>query len=63
MTIKEAQHEFIEQNKTAYFQVWKHDKPALREAWNNFTDMLCKDGRITPRQYDTWLNPFLKARK
>jgi hypothetical protein len=32
--------------------VWK------REAWNNFTDYLCKDGQITPQQYDSWSNPF-----
>lgn len=34
------------------------DKPALREAWNNYTDALCKDGDITQFQYDTWTNPF-----
>lgn len=34
------------------------DKPALREAWNNYTDALCKDSRITSRQYETWQNPF-----
>ena len=34
------------------------DKAALREAWNNFTDSLCKNRQITARQYDTWSNPF-----
>jgi len=29
-----------------------------REAWNNFTDALCKYRQITDRQYDTWDNPF-----
>lgn len=29
-----------------------------REDWNNFTDMLCKDGQITGKQYETWSNPF-----
>jgi len=29
-----------------------------REAWNNFTDALCKDRQITNHQYDTWTNPF-----
>jgi hypothetical protein len=33
------------------------DKPACREAWNNWTDSLHKDGRITSRQYDTWSGP------
>ena len=28
------------------------------EAWNNYTDTLCKDGRITPKQYESWTNPF-----
>jgi hypothetical protein len=32
--------------------VWK------REAWNNFTDYLCKDGQISSQQYDNWTNPF-----
>ena len=29
-----------------------------REAWNNFTDSLCKDRQISSHQYDTWTNPF-----
>lgn len=37
----------------------KHrDKLMFREAWNNFTDGLCKDGQITTKQYNTWTNPF-----
>ncbi len=39
----------------------KGDKPALREAWNNYTDALCKNGVITQFQYDTWTNPFDKS--
>jgi ABC-type amino acid transport substrate-binding protein len=35
----------------------KRDKPACREAWNDWTDGLHKDGQITARQYDTWLGP------
>ena len=34
------------------------DKANRREAWNNFTDFLCKDRQITAKQYDTWSNPF-----
>lgn len=34
------------------------DVVATREAWNNFTDMLCKDRQITAHQYDSWTNPF-----
>lgn len=34
------------------------DDSARREAWNNYTDALCKGGSITLRQYETWSNPF-----
>ncbi len=34
------------------------DKIALAEAWNDYTDALCKDGRITLKQYESWTNPF-----
>ena len=34
------------------------DRIARWEAWNNYTDMLCKDGMITPWQYDNWANPY-----
>jgi hypothetical protein len=33
------------------------DIPAEAEAWNNWTDHLRTDGRITMRQYDTWEHP------
>ena len=35
-----------------------NDKPAIRTAWHQYTDALCKDGLITQRQYDTWISPF-----
>jgi hypothetical protein len=35
----------------------KNDKPAKRQAWNDFTDMLCKDGEITYNQYQNWTQP------
>ena len=35
-----------------------NDKPALREAWNDWTDGLCKARRITTKQYETWVHPF-----
>ena len=34
------------------------DIPARREAWNDFTDRLFKDGLISEKQLDTWYNPF-----
>jgi hypothetical protein len=36
----------------------KHDKPAVSEAWNNYTDMLCKEGKISSKQYSNWTNPY-----
>lgn len=33
------------------------DYPARCEAWNNFTDALCKEGSITSHQYETWNPP------
>lgn len=26
--------------------------------WSSYTDMLCKDGIITQKQYNTWSTPF-----
>ena len=58
MTKKEAVRDF-----KAYIQpdVIKQygikDKTALRTAWNEHTDILCKNREITQRQYDTWLSP------
>lgn len=37
---------------------WKGDSIAKREAFNNYTDSLCKDGLITDYQYHNWTNPF-----
>lgn len=37
------------------------DRPAQREAWNNFVDMLQKDGQISEANANTWDQPaFLK---
>lgn len=33
------------------------DYIARSEAWNDWTDELCKSGQITPEQYDTWTHP------
>lgn len=56
MTKREATAEFAELWADAVEQNPRlaGDKPAKREAWNNYTDALCKDGRITTRQYETW---------
>lgn len=34
------------------------DRPMRAEAWNNFTDALCKERRISMRQYETWTHPW-----
>lgn len=39
-------------------QYGKNDRPAITEAWNNWTDALCKNREITLRQYETWTHPF-----
>jgi hypothetical protein len=33
------------------------DGPARREAWNNWTDGLCKDNQISDWQYENWSQP------
>lgn len=33
-------------------QSGRKDIPLRCETWNNYTDSLCKEGRITERQYD-----------
>lgn len=49
--------EFIEPGVVKWFG---NDRIALWEAWNDWTDSLCKSGLITQRQYETWNNPFSK---
>lgn len=44
--------------KQQYEQDGIKDTIARREAWNNFTDTLCKNGDITTKQYEKWDNPF-----
>jgi hypothetical protein len=55
MTKKEALKEFRE---FALACIPKTDKPMWREAWNDYTDSLCKEGRITDQQYNNWTNAF-----
>lgn len=61
MTKKEA---IIQFNTWVKPKISKKDIPALREAWNNYTDKLCKTGLITQKQYETWdYDPAPKPRK
>lgn len=54
MTKKQAVNLF----KESFLSIDKKDKPMMREVWNNFTDALCKNGDITPSQYDRWTGPY-----
>ena len=38
----------------AHEQDGEPDWPARREAWNNWTDSLCKDRLISDWQYNNW---------
>jgi len=62
MTYQEVWAEFEEyvlpMIKEDYEQDGQPDIPARCEAFNNFTDMLCKDGRITDEQYNQIEHPL-----
>ncbi len=64
MTKKEALREFNELCPRESFVTLSSngrkalDKPMRDQAWNDFTDALCKDGRITASQYANWHHPF-----
>jgi hypothetical protein len=58
MNKAQAKSEFCE---VFLAHIRRGDAPALAEAWNNYTDSLHKEGRITLRQYDTWGHPRITA--
>lgn len=39
------------------------DVIAVNTAWHQFTDMLCKDGKITLANYQNWMTPSFKSKK
>jgi len=63
MTKQEAVAQFKEYYmpaiREAYEQDGVPDYVARSEEWNNFTDYLCKDRRITNHQYSTWIHPSI----
>ncbi len=67
MTKREAEKEFkayiMPEVKRRYESDGIIDVPARSEAWNNYTDSLCKDGRITSKQYSTWTHPACTSRR
>ncbi len=62
MTKAEAKYEFISEVLPAVLARYSADDDvAIAEAWNNWTDMLAKEGHITLHQYDTWDHPRFSA--
>jgi hypothetical protein len=58
MTYREAIREFNRDVRKDVVTVYgKKDAPAIREAWNNWTDALQRNGRITTKQYNDWVGP------
>lgn len=59
MTLEQVNNSFEESIKPLVEAKYgRHDFIALREAYSNYTDMLCKDGQITPQQYHEMDNPY-----
>lgn len=56
MTKVQAEKEF--RNLIFWEPSLRMDRIMVRCAWNDYTDALCKEGRITSKQYETWSNPF-----
>ena len=50
-------NEILPMIQHAYERDGQPDIPARCEAWNNWTDALCKDGRISDWQYENWSHP------
>mgnify|MGYP001477649259 CR=1 FL=1 len=59
MTKKEAIKEFKKYILPGVVKKYgNNDLPAKREAWNNYTDHLHEEGRISQKQYENWTNIF-----
>ena len=54
---QQFEFEILPMVKETYEQDGIPDIPARSEAWNNWTDMLCKDGLISDWQYHNWTHP------
>jgi hypothetical protein len=58
MTKREAERQFREDILP---RLSSNDKPARRQAWNDYVDSLQKNGQITERQAFDWDQPdFIK---
>ncbi len=54
LTKAQAKEQFVD---SVLDGIPRHDIPMLEQAWNDYTDMLCKDGLITDKQYRKWTHP------
>lgn len=64
MTREQAKQIFIEEYCNGNIRkALREDHIAVRCAWNDFIDVLCKNGDITQHQYNTWLCPWAGAYK
>lgn len=61
MTKEQAVREFKDYYADLYIR--KVDYWTAQLAWSEYVDNLCRCGRITQRQYDTWSNPFTYGKK
>ena len=55
--VREYKQWILPKIKDLYEQDGQVDSIARSEAWSNYTDSLCKDGRITVAQYEGWTCP------
>jgi len=58
MTLRQAEREFRVNILPFIKRQFGRDKVAIRMAWNDWTDTLHKEGRITAKQYDRWISSF-----
>jgi hypothetical protein len=61
MTKQEAKQLFIESyygDEQNLHRAIKADKLAVKLDWDIFTDMLCRDGNISIKQYESWTFPW-----
>lgn len=49
--------------KSRFERAGRPDFCARSQAWNDWTDGLCKDRQITLRQYETWTHPPENSRR
>ena len=58
MTKEQAWKEFKQSHSKGTFDYW-----AAQLDWACYTDGLCRDGKITMKQYETWATPFKYGKK